>query len=487
MTGARKRHNNDVVIVNAEVEQKIVSVRLSGEHIVEIGPTISPKPNDEFLDAKGGALLPGLHDHHIHLLALAAAMSSINVGPPVVANMDQLRRTLRAAANAVTKESAQSNAGWIRAIGYHESVAGPIDRYVLDAIVHDVPVRMQYRTGTLWMLNSLAISELELSTRDHSAIERDGRGDPTGRIFGGDTIIRRVNDEVDVPAMLQKVSARLNSFGVTSVTDATPFEDMSSIDLLARSQMTQHLCVMGSPRLVPALANHGRQHLGSIEVGPVKLVVGDHALPSIEQLIAWMRVARTQQRCVAMHCVTRVGLVLALAAWEEVGVIDGDRIEHGGVIDVYEIERIVALGLIVVTQPSFIRDRGDQYLVDVEPHDREHLYRCASLISAGVRVAGSTDAPFGNPDPWVAISAAIDRVTAAGASLGRGERLSPQHAVNLFLSNASSPGGPSRCIEVGEPADVVVLGMPLDEMLSKPTSENVHATLRDGTIVFQRL
>ena len=64
-------------------------------------------------------------------------------------------------------------------------------------------------------------------------------------------------------------------------------------------------------------------------------------------------------------------------------------------------------GLTVVTQPGFVAERGDRYLLDVPPEEHADLYRCASLLDAGVPVAGSTDAPYTSPDPWLAIRAAV--------------------------------------------------------------------------------
>src|SRR5439155_1534908 len=79
-------------------------------------------------------------------------------------------------------------------------------------------------------------------------------------------------------------------------------------------------------------------------------------------------------------------------------------------------------------------ERGDQYLTDVDPDDLDHLYPCGGLIAAGVPVGGGTDAPFGDPDPWRAIAAAVTRTTERGHVLGRDERIPPRRALDLFLT-----------------------------------------------------
>src|SRR5207244_11249825 len=106
----------------------------------------------DVLDARGGALLPGLHDHHIHLLALAAAAQSVRVGPGDVGEAEGFARALAAA------DAALPPGRWIRAVGYHESVAGPIDRTRLDAIVPGRPGRVQHRGGAMWGLNCEAVA-----------------------------------------------------------------------------------------------------------------------------------------------------------------------------------------------------------------------------------------------------------------------------------------------------------------------------------------
>ena len=98
--------------------------------------------------------------------------------------------------------------------------------------------------------------------------------------------------------------------------------------------------------------------------------------------------------------------------------MEGDRIEHGAVVPLELIGRLRDLGLTVVTQPGFVAERGDEYLADVDPADRPDLWRCGSLLAAGVAVGAGTDAPFGSADPWRAVAAAIDRRTEGGAMLG---------------------------------------------------------------------
>ena len=48
--------------------------------------------------------------------------------------------------------------------------------------------------------------------------------------------------------------------------------------------------------------------------------------------------------------------------------------EHGAVVPPELFADLAALGVVVVTQPSFVRERGDQYLTDVEVGRGTHLH-----------------------------------------------------------------------------------------------------------------
>src|SRR5438105_1052736 len=90
----------------------VLDVRLDHRCVTEMGRSLEPIAHEVVVDGHGGALLPGLHDHHIHLLALAAARRSIDCGPPAVCDAAALTHALRRAAT----ESADG--AWVRGVGY---------------------------------------------------------------------------------------------------------------------------------------------------------------------------------------------------------------------------------------------------------------------------------------------------------------------------------------------------------------------------------
>jgi predicted amidohydrolase YtcJ len=223
---------------------------------------------------------------------------------------------------------------------------------------------------------------------------------------------------------------------------------------------------------------------GAFRVGPVKVLLDDDDLPDFDRVAATITRAHGWGRGVAVHCVTAGELAFALAAFGQADAGPGDRIEHGGVVHPDAAARIADLGLTVVTQPGFIAERGDRYLAEVDPADQPYLYPCASLIAAGVRVAGSSDAPYASPDPWAAMAAAVNRTTRGGLPLGLEERVAPRRALALFLGKFDDPGGPSRRVAEGAAADLCLLRSPLAEALAEPSADQVAATIVAGRMVF---
>ncbi|MBW2289739.1 MAG: amidohydrolase family protein [Deltaproteobacteria bacterium] len=450
-----------------------LDVRIEGDRITEITPALPRVDGELTLDADGGALLPGLHDHHIHLFALAAAEQSVRCGPPEVCNVDALARAL---------EHANVRDEWIRGVGYHESVAGELDRTQLDAWLADRPLRIQHRSGALWLLNSAGVERLGLDRgADAHGIERDARGRATGRLYRLDDWLRERLEAKD-PPNLDAVSRRLADRGVTGLTDATATNDTEALSALVAAvdsgALRQRIRVMGRPTLP-------EPHHPGIEHGGVKLLLDERELPDFEDFAAVIATAHRSDRSVAIHCVTRTELVLACAAFEAAGPRAGDRIEHAGVAPPDTLPALRKNGLSVVTQPHFLSERGDAYLADVEARDLPWLYRGRGFLEAGIPLGGGSDAPFGAPDPWASMQAAVERRSRGGAVLGPRERLSPEEALALFTTRPEAPGGPARCVEVGEIADLCLLDRPWAEARNDLAAARVVLTLRAGRVISQ--
>ncbi|MET7403544.1 amidohydrolase family protein [Dactylosporangium sp. NPDC005572] len=464
-----------LVVHNAELYGRAgTDVRIAGGVIAEIGRGLTARRGEELLDARGGALLPGLCDHHVHLHAMAMAARSVHCGPPTITGLAALAEAL---ARAPIDEY-----GWVRGVGYTEDVAGPLDAAALDRLHAARPVRIQHRGGSLWVVNTAAAQALGLVHADHPGVERDAMGRPTGRLWRADSWLR-TRLPPSRPPGLGGVGGRLARLGITHVTDATPDLDATAIGAIGDDMRTgalpQRVQLLGAPL---SWADPGEPDAPT--AGPHKIVIADSRLPALDDLTERVHAAHNADRAVAVHCVTREALVLLVAVLERTGTHAGDRIEHAALIPVELIGRLRELGTAVVTQPGFLADRGDDYLRDVPADDHTDLYRVRSLLDGGVACAFSSDAPYGPADPWAVIDAAAHRRTRAGRVAGPAERLTADRALDAYLGAPENPGGPPRPIAPHAPADLVLLRAPRARALARPSADLVAATVIAGAVVW---
>lgn len=465
-----------VLVVNAEIGGSPgLGVRVSAEEILEVGGELAPRRGEAVLDAAGGAVIPGLHDHHVHLRGLLAARLSVDVS--AAADPAAFDRMVAVAA------AGAAPGAWLRVTGWSETSAGPLDRCRMDRLTGAVPARVQHRSGAMWVLNSAALQAVGADTSDADGIERDHRGVPTGRLLRLDSWLR---DRLPsgLPADWLRVGladygeecARL---GVTGFTDATPGRDQADVDALgqlsADGTFPQRLLLMAPPGLQPPPA-------GRVTLGPRKVILDDAALPEVDELAALAAETHRRGSALAVHCVTAEQLIVAVAAFEQASVA-GDRIEHASVVPPGYAARLARIGLVVVTQPGFISARGDDYLREVPAAEQAWLYPCATLARARAAIAAGTDAPFGPSDPWRCVAAAVTRRTTSGQVVGRPERLSPARALRLFLTAPQDPGR-LREVRPGQPGDLCVMRTPLRPFLSCPAAGGIRAGII-GAQVFE--
>jgi predicted amidohydrolase YtcJ len=418
-----------------------IDVRL-GERIDEVAHDLASRPGEQVFDAAGGTLRPGLHDHHVHLYSAAAAETSVRVGPPQVRDRADL-------ANVLSGSQAGDD-GWIRAIGYHDSVAGPLDRAVLDALVPSVPLRVQHRSGVLWILNSAGLARVGLA--DH----------PDGRVRSADP---RWSDALNRrDTSLADLSSRLSSYGVVGITDATPDLDVADMVRLAE------------------LHRHGELRQRVHCLAPGKRILHDDDL-NLDELAGWIAERHRSGGPVAVHCVTAAQLLVTIAALRQGGTHPRDRIEHAAVAPSDCLTDLAHLAVTVVTQPNFVAERGDQYLDEIPAAEHEQLWRVASLRRANVPVALSTDMPFGRGDPWAAMRAAVHRTTPSGSVLNADECVSARTALAMFFGRPDQPAR-ARPVEQGQPADLCVLRVPPEVALAELDADMVAATVVGGQFTY---
>lgn len=449
------------------------AIRIDGGRIACISPGLRPRRGEDVFDAAGAAVLPGLHDHHLHLLAYAAALDSVPCGPPQVHDAAALAQALGA-------HAARAAGGWLRGVGYHESVAGEIDRAWLDRVVPERPLRIQHRSGQLWIFNSAGLRSLGIGDgAGDDPFERCG-GVASGRLYGADAWLR-ARLGTSMPA-LGEASLRLARLGITGVSDASPDNGADEFRHFAHERaagrLLQDVLVMGCAGLDPAWSRPG------LSVGATKIHLRESALPDFDVMCAWIAQSHAAGRAVAVHCVTQAELVFAVGALQAAGVCRGDRLEHASLASPEAVALVRDAGLCVVTQPHFVFERGDAYLSALPAQDIPHLYRARSFVAAGVALGAGSDAPYGDIDPWRAMDAALRRKSRAGQLLGAAEALDPAAVLRLYCSPAADPGGACRPLTAGAVADLCVLDRPWDELFEDLAAVRVRLSVGWGRALY---
>lgn len=429
----------------------LVDVAITQGVIIAVGVGLDPAGDE--IDGRGGLLLPGLHDHHLHILAQAARRQSVDLSD--LTDAGQVAHRLRAAPGE----------GWIRAVGYDERAAGLPDAPLLDCWVSHRPVRLADRTGALRVLNSAALAQLQ-GLALPSGAERNPAGQPTGRFWREDRWLAQA-----LPRTLPDLAIEgrsLAALGLTSLTDATAHNGSEEAKILAGA-VPQRLTLMGSEAL---------QAGAGYRLGPLKLAIDERDLPPVDELANRIAAARASGRAVAAHCVTAGELAIFLAALDAAGgACPGDRIEHGGMIPAAFVPVIADAGLLVVTNPAFIHDRGDRYAATMAPEQWEELYPGAGLRRAGIALLAGSDAPYATPDPWLAMRAACTRRSAGGVLLGGRQRVNALGALRLYCTGAIAPG---------TAADLILCEGTLPDVLTDLTADRLRLTLIAGRIAFSR-
>jgi predicted amidohydrolase YtcJ len=160
---------------------RIVSVGSRGE------VTALKASGTEVIDAKGGTILPGFIDPHVHIVMGAVLGTFVDVRALTCETIDDVMAKLAAAASR-TKPGE-----WIMARGFDPSLCkgnANITRHDLDRVAPAHPLFMLNASGHLAYVNSLAIERAGVTdqTPDPGAggkYMKDGQGRLTGVLAGG--------------------------------------------------------------------------------------------------------------------------------------------------------------------------------------------------------------------------------------------------------------------------------------------------------------
>jgi predicted amidohydrolase YtcJ len=418
------------------------------------------------------------------------------------------------------------------------------DRALLDRAVADSPIVILNTSGHAYWLNSAAIAAAGITDRpvadadEERGVIRDASGIPTGVVMEAamELVARGILSRVPLEEQLEMLRAatrHLNSFGITSVVNATG--DLREIRLFGalrdRGQLTvrtrtafgavavrHHL----TPRFLADLAEaRQRYHDDWVSANLVKFFT-DGSTGLIPPLVyepheyADLVLALDRDGYQIMTHTQRIdALHMILDAYQRVEETNGSRdrrmrIEHVFLAEQEDIPRFGKLGLIAAMQPTFCcSDNGSfNYLPTPIPTDQWR-----SLRNGGAVLAFGSDWPCTwPPNPFVAIQQATTRLVwrapelanvagdpfdgaaqagavVTGGTYLPGEQISVQDAVEAYTRGAAYAAFLDNrvgTLERGKQADIAVLSQ---DIFSVPHVEigktKVVMTMVGGNTVYE--
>jgi len=197
---------------------------------------------------------------------------------------------------------------------------------------------------------------------------------------------------------------------------------------------------------------------------------------------------------VSVHAQGDRALEILLKAFERTGVQGNPlrhHIVHAGNLTDSQIDRVEALGLYITSQANFFSLLGDGFIEAYGPRRSQALYRFATLLKRGVKVALSSDCPVADPDPLIGLRDAICRKTGSGQDFGAAECLSAEQALALYTREAaffSFEEKETGTLREGKWADLVVLDRDPTKLPPEEIPNcRVRMTMVGGKVVFDGL
>ncbi|WP_296194984.1 amidohydrolase family protein [uncultured Microbacterium sp.] len=439
-----------------------VDVFLRAGAIADIAPAGALAASGPVLDGTGLHLVPGLWDHHVHVVQWALVAQRAALGDAETATQ----------AAAIMRDAPTQSDGRRVGTGFRDAFwPEPPTRALLDAATGEVPTYLiNADVHSVW-LNSAAFRlegfepTLDGLLREEPAFEISRRlnlVDPAA----GDEYVER---------MARAAAARgivgLRDFDMAWNADAWARRVGRGFDAL---RVEFGIYPGDLDRAIAEELRTGEPVAGGgelVRVGPLKAITdgslgtrtaacshdyagdaGNRGVLTIapDELLDLMTRATAAGVESAIHAIGDVANARALDAFAYTGA--AGRIEHAQLVASADIVRFAKLGVGASVQPEHAID--DRDLADtIWSSQTATPYPLRALADAGVGLFFGSDAPVSPLDPWAAIAAATSR-TRDGREPWR-----PEQAIEIAVAmDASTHGGTARPAEIapGAPADLAL-------------------------------
>jgi len=444
---------------------RTADVLIEGGSITAVGPELRVSAGAAEIDGGGRWAIPGLWDAHVHasqwvrsatMMPLAGATRAEDVIQRVVAR-------LRAGVGEgrTVLGFGYRSAGWPRPGSVAE----------LDAISGDRPVVLISGDAHNGWLNSAALRLLGAPSRSGPVSENEW--------FDLARRLDRVPGAAPAPSDFIEPVAALCARGITGLVDFE-FEN-SFLDwpgrlatgvgpIRVRTATYPHqldLVIEADLRSGDPLPDG----LGLAVMGPLK-IISDGSLGSrtawtyqpysdgpaspghpcgqanysVEELTELLRRARAVGLEVALHAIGDRANATAVAAFAATGA--RGSIEHAQLIEQEDVQSMAAMRLRASVQPAHLLD--DRDITERLWGERSaRSFPLRSMLDAGVELRLGSDAPVAEPDPWLAMAAAVHRSGDDRPGWHPEQSITPREALVASVDG--------RRLALGMPGDLVLL------------------------------
>ncbi len=483
----------------------------------------------ESIDLGGRTLLPGFIDTHLHPTLIV--FFDMNVDLRRARTFDEITAKMRTAAKEGEKGA------WTFGLDFDEqNLDDPRmpTRHDLDRACPDQPALILKHDGHSLVANTKAIQAASISSAtadpEGGVIDREGDGFPSG-VFreNAKELILSAVPFPDLPQLMDGAKTsfeRLASFGITSIgavlqTDEEgPASASGAYDMMALELFLDHLPVSVYGLLIARSEERVEEALrsrihtnepGGHRIGCLKIFAdgtfgsctaymnqpfSDHPetsgflVHSREEIYRRMVMAQSAGLQIAIHAIgdaaSKTCVELYARLLKEYPKQDHrHRLEHASQLDASLIRDMARLGIVVSTQPLFIQSEKHWLEKRLGPERLRWTYPYRSLLDAGVKVAGASDAPVESLDVLDAIQCAVTR---KGFVPDQG--VSVEEAIRMFTMDAAYAQfeeAVKGSISVGKRADFVILsGNPVKLPVEQIGELRVQRTIRAGQTTFER-
>jgi predicted amidohydrolase YtcJ len=494
------------------------------------------------IDLHGRTVIPGIIDSHAHVVFGSYALHGLNLSTPEASitpdKPDLLVGRLKAFAQAHPTDAVL----FARA-DFSATPPTTPTKELLDLAVPDRPVVIHNSSEHALWVNTAALRMAGITNRpvadaqEERGIIRDASGRPSGVLLeaGMEAVGRAVAERVPVEeklAMLKAATHYLNTFGITSVVNATG--NLGEIRLFAALRDRGELTVRTrtsfgavavphrlTPRLIADLEEARKlYHDDWVSANLVKFFA-DGATGLIPPLVytpeAYEALVMEFDRRgfqIMTHAARDDSVHMILDTYERVEQANGPRdrrlrIEHADLTDEADIARFAKLSVTVVMQPTFCcAEQGLNY----DPNNPLPTDRWRSFENSGATIAFSSDWPCTwPPDPFIGIQEAatrqvwrspdtagiagnpLDGAAQGGAVLTGAiyvptERIAVEDAIKAYTQGSAYAAvidDKVGTLDVGKEADLAVLSQdPFAVPLEAIAQTRVLTTMVAGKVVY---